>query len=702
MFILGRPHASQSERNTSVFNLRTHQKKVMAKFCMRTASLLLIICLLLPAFPVFAAEVPDDPETVYTLPVFETSDIHGYLADTSSSSYEYRLAYISDKVRDARTKDDVYRKDNALLLDGGDIFQGNTLSNLLKGSSLSAAFMLMDYDAVALGNHEFDWDVFTVVDSDGTMLDSYLDETPMVNDIPVLTSNLYYKREKVPFAREYIIVEKTATDGNGNTVPVRIGVVGFTEDHAGSIMNTRFTGAGFVTIVDYSNANRIAAELESSGQCDATVLLTHAAAEDAAFNLGQGTAFDLVLGGHTHASVVGRTGWGLTYMQPAAYSTAFAAAEFEFRIQDGKPVLSQVSNARTVGVTDAPSRLYPTPENASDLDPAVVSLTDRVIEEISELLEARVGYITTPAKKSDYLPGSDRRSSTMGNWMASIIARAVGAEVGFVNGGGIRTDMTMNADNRWQRTITVSDIYTMFPFNNLLYCYELTYQELLELMTYALTESGGSLLSCMTGIECYFVGGTVQALVRDGKAVYLDGQWAPGWAERKIRVGVSEFVATSNRMAGSMPNPLVSWANTSRLVSNDLVDVEGVFKVLDEESENNHWELAIDKTPYFVSGRFFGPMWQEGDPVPNAPGAQESGAEDPSAAPLQSASVTESSELPSESGPDRQAPADSGSSLLKNPLSPVVLVLVIVIVVILVRTFAGRKDKEDVPPEDRW
>ena len=48
---------------------------------------------------------PDDPivtDALYRLPVFETSDTHGYLADTSAAPYRYLLAYISDKVADVR------------------------------------------------------------------------------------------------------------------------------------------------------------------------------------------------------------------------------------------------------------------------------------------------------------------------------------------------------------------------------------------------------------------------------------------------------------------------------------------------------------------------------------------------------------------------------------------------------------------------
>lgn len=112
---------------------------------------------------------------IYTLPLFETSDTHGYLAETFGKNCQYRLAYICDKIKDIRGRGDAYRSDLALLLDGGDIYQGYALSNLLGGQSLAAAYELMDYDAVTIGNHEFDWGIENTVQSDRTMIDSALD-----------------------------------------------------------------------------------------------------------------------------------------------------------------------------------------------------------------------------------------------------------------------------------------------------------------------------------------------------------------------------------------------------------------------------------------------------------------------------------------------------------------------------------------------
>lgn len=113
----------------------------------------------------------DNGKTV--IRVFETTDIHGYLIDTSSvdaatgddSKIQYRMAYIAQQVNNARNSEDY---DDVLLLNGGNNYEGTSVMNLLQGSAMRAAFDAMQYDATAIGNHEFDYGIDTVnCDPDG-------------------------------------------------------------------------------------------------------------------------------------------------------------------------------------------------------------------------------------------------------------------------------------------------------------------------------------------------------------------------------------------------------------------------------------------------------------------------------------------------------------------------------------------------------
>ena len=536
----------------------------------------------------------------FTLPVFETSDIHGCLADTSGNEPQYRLAYIADKVNDARGRSAQARPDRVVLLDGGDIYEGSTMSNLLQGQCMAAAYQLMDYDAVTIGNHEFDWWIENTVDADGTMMDSRLEGAALVNEVPVVVSNILHDGEKIDFAEDYIILEKTAADGAGNEVPVRIAVIGFAGEYSSSILYDRFSGAGYTISLDYAALNALADELESSGQCDATILLTHEEAAYITAGLGEGSVIDLVLGGHTHYNALGVSG-GVPYLQPAGYAAAYAYAELAFTVEDGVPAFEKVTGTQTVSVTKEAGKLTKMPENAEELEPALVELTDTALSAVAEVLQSEIGYITMPSQRYVYLPDSGDRATTCGNWMASIFARAVGADVAFINGGGMRTDLLL-PEGEDRRTVTYSDIYTMFPFDNKIYCFELTYEELLHIFDYAMTKSGSTLYSQVRGVTCYFKDGAVQALVSaGGEPIWVDGEWQDGWKDKKLRVAMSDYVATTRRPAGELDNPAVAWCETERLVSSSAVDNQSAIEVLKAEAAASGGHLTIDDRAWYLN-----------------------------------------------------------------------------------------------------
>lgn len=532
-------------------------------------------------------------DALYYLPVFETSDTHGHLADTSGEETIYLLAYISDKVRDVRNGD----PGKAVLLDGGDIYQGNTVSNLLAGNSISAAYDMMGYDAVTIGNHEFDWLIENTVDSDGTMKDYDLGNTAGANTIPVVISNLYLNGEKVPFASDYVILQKTAVDDEGRELPVRIGVIGLAGEYADNIMGDKFTGAGYSVKLDYDRVNALAAQLEESGRCDATIVLSHEEATLIADGLGKGSAVDLVLGGHAHLIINGTTSWGLSYLEPGCRGKAYAYLRLAFGEADGAPVFREVTDAEVIPVEP----LTNDPANAEELDPAIVSLTDEAIDLISGVLQAKIGYITESVLRDTYLPDSGDRATVCGNWCSSIFARIVGADVGFVNKGGLRTDLPLE-EGADKRIITRSDMYTMFPFNNEIYCFELTYEELLTALEYALTDKGSTLLSHMSGIDCYFTDRTVNAIVtKDGEAIYVDGVWKDGWKDRTLRVGLCDYVAKTDKPDSGLSNPFAAWTGTYRQIVTDQIDNLGSIEVLSAEAEANDGYLFIDTAPHFIN-----------------------------------------------------------------------------------------------------
>ena len=98
------------------------------------------------------------------------------------------------------------------------------------------------------------------------------------------------------------------------------------------------------------------------------------------------------------------------------------------------------------------------------------------------------------------LPENGQRSTTCGNWIADIYRRIVDADIAFVNVGGLRTDLPVE-EGEISRTIRRSDLYTVFPFDNAIYCYEITGEELLQVFEYSLASAGKGLISQVIGMN---------------------------------------------------------------------------------------------------------------------------------------------------------------------------------------------------------
>lgn len=549
----------------------------------------------------------------YLLPLIETTDIHGHILSTDGTTVHYRMAYIADKVRDHRTAHGGYNPDRILLLDGGDLYQGASVSNLLDGEPVFTVIDRMAYDAVALGNHEFDWGIENTVDSDATVPGYDWEGRHYDGGVPVVCANLYQDGSRASFTRDYIIVDKYAFNESGDSVKVRIGIIGYAASYAGSILPTHFSDLGYTIDGDYSMAGEIAAELERSGQCDATVLLTHEAAETAAGKLGHGGAIDLVLGGHSHRTASGRTDMGMAYLQGGRYCEHYASADLRFTV-DGRGNLSftSVENLQTPSV-DASRDIHTSAgQNSDDLDQDILKVLDKALEETSAQFNDVIGYITIGAT-SWYLGGSGERAATISNWMCDI-TRSIGrADVAFINSGSIRTTIPL-ASGQKRRDITVADIYEIFPFNNLIYVYRITYAELLQLFEFSMTSGGESIFSRVSGIDCYYTqtthtysGGTyttsaVHSLSKDGTVIYQNKKWTDDWATRTVTVAASEFLATAERTDyyTGKSNPLPQWNSTSRLVINTLVDNENAVRVLRAEAAAANGHLYIDNKPHFI------------------------------------------------------------------------------------------------------
>src|SRR5690606_18472831 len=93
-----------------------------------------------------AVEQAPPPPDLATISIVGTNDLHGHIGALPL------LGGHLANLRRARAHDGA-----VLLIDGGDMFQGTLESNLEEGASVVRAYEALGYDAVTIGNHEFDY-----------------------------------------------------------------------------------------------------------------------------------------------------------------------------------------------------------------------------------------------------------------------------------------------------------------------------------------------------------------------------------------------------------------------------------------------------------------------------------------------------------------------------------------------------------------
>lgn len=439
------------------------------------ASFLSLSFILSSGMTAFATEVSDSAEKDYTgwdtLKVFETTDVHGYITDVSTykeESFQYRLAYIANIVNEAREE---VGADNVLLLDSGDIYQSTPHSNLTYGNYMRAAFDVMEYDALGLGNHEFDWDVQKyAADSDGTMAAYETKATGEIDSkIPVVMANLYDAEtdERVDFTQDYTVVQKG---------DYKIAIVGWTDEYTADIKASQIEP--YTIGDDVASLNALVEEVEQTENPDVMIVLTHGAPDTLAEEV-DAELVDLVCGGHTHLVTCGTAENGVDYIQGNCKAQGYATAEIKIN-PDTKEV--DVINPEYTWITsqeDNSHLFYQDGENEA-LDEEIVAISQEAWDAVKDdMYEVLVTVDEDITKK--VLDGGIVISSA-GKWLTGLMLDATAeydTVAAFANSGGIRTEL-VKEDGADTRDITVADVYTISPFGNRILTYAITGEQMAQ------------------------------------------------------------------------------------------------------------------------------------------------------------------------------------------------------------------------------
>ncbi|ELI2744321.1 bifunctional UDP-sugar hydrolase/5'-nucleotidase [Salmonella enterica] len=447
------------------------------KFLKRGVALALLAAFALTTQPAQAYE----KDKTYKITILHTNDHHGHF--WRSEYGEYGLAAQKTLV-DSIRKEVAQEGGSVLLLSGGDINTGVPESDLQDAEPDFRGMNLIGYDAMAVGNHEFD-NPLTV-----------LRQQEKWAKFPFLSANIYQKSTGERLFKPWAIFTRQ---------DIKIAVIGLTTDDTAKIGNPEyFTDIEFRKPAE--EAKVVIQELNMNEKPDVIIATTHMGHYDngdhgsnapgdveMARSLPAGS-LAMIVGGHSQDPVcmasenkkqvnyVPGTPCapdkqnGIWIVQAHEWGKYVGRADFEFRNGEMKMVnyqLIPVNLKKKVTWDNGKSeRVLYTPEIAEN--PQMLSLLTPFQNKGKAQLEVKIGSV------NGLLEGDRSKvrfvQTNMGRViLAAQIARA-GADFGVMSGGGIRDSIEAG-------DITYKSVLKVQPFGNIVVYADMSGKEVVDYLT---------------------------------------------------------------------------------------------------------------------------------------------------------------------------------------------------------------------------
>ncbi|MEQ4453339.1 bifunctional UDP-sugar hydrolase/5'-nucleotidase UshA [Kosakonia sacchari] len=417
----------------------------------------------------------------YNITILHTNDHHGHF--WRSDYGEYGLSAQKTLV-DGIRKEVAAEGGSVLLLSGGDINTGVPESDLQDAEPDFRGMNLIGYDAMAVGNHEFDNPL------------SVLRQQEKWAKFPFLSANIYQKSTGERLFKPWMMFNRQG---------LKIAVIGLTTDDTAKIGNPEFfTDIEFRKPAD--EAKLVISELNQNEKPDVILATTHMGHYDngehgsnapgdveMARSLPKG-ALAMIVGGHSQDPVcmasenkkqvdyVPGTPCapdqqnGIWIVQAHEWGKYVGRADFQFRNGEMKLVRYQlipVNLKKKVTYDNGKSeRVLYTPEIAEN--PQMLSLLTPFQNKGKAQLEVKIG------NANGHLEGDRSKVRFVQTNLAHVILAAqmarTGADLAVMSGGGVRDSIEAG-------DITYKDVLKVQPFGNTLVYVNLTGKELTDYLT---------------------------------------------------------------------------------------------------------------------------------------------------------------------------------------------------------------------------
>lgn len=387
-----------------------------------------------------------------TLHIIETTDVHGHFFPydfINKKSINGTLSRVSTYVNKLREENN----DNVVLLDNGDILQGQPINyyfNFIatdKENIAAQVINYMKYDAQTWGNHD--------VEPGHAVYDKWTREV----NCPMIACNVIDKKTGKPYLKPYTIIEKQG---------IRIAVIGMvTPAIPNWLSENLWDGLEFkemtssarkwIDIVKKNETPDLIIGLFHSGRKDG--IKTEEYAEDASLQVAtEVPGFDIVMFGHDHQEynehVKSSDGSDVLVVNASNHSKKIAEAIITFNVK-GKKVISKNIEGKIIDIRN------------EVVDEAFMKHFEKEIEDVKEWSDRVIGNIENTITTRDCFFGS----SAFNDLILNLQLKLTGADIAF------SAPLTFDATIK-KGPITVSDMFKLYKFENQLYVMNLTGEEI--------------------------------------------------------------------------------------------------------------------------------------------------------------------------------------------------------------------------------
>ncbi|MFH4686077.1 bifunctional UDP-sugar hydrolase/5'-nucleotidase UshA [Vibrio diabolicus] len=462
-------------------------------------------------------------DTTYKLTVLHTNDHHGRFWQNRYG--EYGMAARKTLIDDLREEIQA-EGGSVLLLSGGDINTGVPESDLQDAEPDFKGMSKIGYDAMALGNHEFD-----------NPLDVLFKQQEWAN-FPMLSANIYDKSTGKRLFQPYAMFKKQG---------IKIAVIGLTTEDTAKLGNPEF-----IEQIDFRDpkeeAKNLIAELKETEYPDLIFAVTHMghyengnrginAPGDVALAryLNEGD-LDMIVGGHSQEPVcmegpnVIKKNFkpgdecqpdqqnGAYIVQAHEWGKYVGRADYEFRNGELSMVsydLIPVNLKKKIKVDGQSQRVLIQEEIEQD---------ETMLEFLRPYQEKGQGKLNVKIAESNGKLEGDRnvvryQQTNLGRLIATAHMERAKADFAVMNSGGVRDSIAAG-------DITYKDVLTVQPFGNMVSYVDMTGKEVLDYLNVVATKPVDSgAYAQFAGIAMSINNGEVTNVFIGNKQLRLDGNY---------------------------------------------------------------------------------------------------------------------------------------------------------------------------------